>query len=264
LPAPRYLQRVLLREDSDGLVAIGQTSHAWIAGQLARAWGNEQFPAPVPREEVCLAAEQHDIGWAEWDLRPSLNARTGRPHSFLELPVEAHLSLWRSAPDRMLSQSRYAALLVSMHGTALNERRDLTKLDPGRRELVLDYLARQRELQSALAEQVGAEPDEIKRNQRLVSTWDALSIAVCVPRPERVLRDVPGRYGPLELTLRETGRDRFALDPWPFADECVEVVCEGRRLRRPYATEQELGDALSEAPSVRLAFTLRRAPQAIV
>ena len=72
---------MLLRDEGDGVIAIGQASHAWISGQLARAWGNDRFAAPEPREEVCLAAEQHDVGMAEWDLRPSLNPDTGRPRA---------------------------------------------------------------------------------------------------------------------------------------------------------------------------------------
>ncbi len=34
---------VLIRDD----LVIGQPAHAWVSGQLARAWGNEAFPAPV-------------------------------------------------------------------------------------------------------------------------------------------------------------------------------------------------------------------------
>ena len=118
---------VLLRDEGDGVIAIGQASHAWISGQLARVWGNDRFAAPEPREEVCLAAEQHDVGMAEWDLRPSLNPDTGRPRSFMELPVDVHVALWSEAPAKLFSQSRYAALLVSMHGVASQSRRDLAK-----------------------------------------------------------------------------------------------------------------------------------------
>ena len=35
---------MLLREDGGAVLAIGQTSHAWISGQLARAWGNALCP----------------------------------------------------------------------------------------------------------------------------------------------------------------------------------------------------------------------------
>ena len=118
------LRPMLLRNDRGGVLAIGQTSHAWISGQLARAWGNARFPAPEPRDEVCLAAEQHDIGMAQWDLEPTGNPNTGLPYSFMEMPLTEHLGLWSAAPRRLLTQSRYAALLVSMHGARLYARRD--------------------------------------------------------------------------------------------------------------------------------------------
>jgi hypothetical protein len=53
---------MLLRKDGLDLIAIPQPGHAWLSGQMARAWGNEHFAAPMPYNEVCLAAGQHDIG----------------------------------------------------------------------------------------------------------------------------------------------------------------------------------------------------------
>ena len=52
---------MLHREDERGLIIIGQPAHAWVSGQLARAWGNDGFGRFAPWEEVCLAAEQHDV-----------------------------------------------------------------------------------------------------------------------------------------------------------------------------------------------------------
>ena len=69
---------MLVRDDSRGAIVIGQPSHAWISGQLARCWGNERFGAVEPFEEVCLAAEQHDIGMAMWDLELSPTGSPGR------------------------------------------------------------------------------------------------------------------------------------------------------------------------------------------
>src|SRR4051795_5496239 len=99
---------MLIREDDDGSwVAIGQASHAWLCGQVARAWGAGRFPRPEPFEAVCLGAEQHDVGMAEWDLEPTLDA-TGRPTPFNRLPRAVHLALWRRAPRKVETQSRYA------------------------------------------------------------------------------------------------------------------------------------------------------------
>jgi hypothetical protein len=166
----RYRWRVLLRKEGDAVIAIGQASHAWISGQLARAWGNALFAAPDPFEEVCLAAEQHDVGMAEWDLRASLNPRTGLPYSFLEIPLQTHLALWTAAPAKLLTQSRYAALLVSMHGTALNERRDLGKLRPQERELVASFIEAQRDGSRGWPRNLRSTP----RSWRATSVWCGL------------------------------------------------------------------------------------------
>src|SRR5947209_12055357 len=135
---------MLLREDGDGWLAIGQPSHAWISGQLARAWGNERFGIVEPFEEVCLAAEQHDVGWAERDLAPIHNPQAGLPRSFMEMPLELHLGLFTDGPRNLLSQSRYAALLVSMHGWRLYARRDLEQASPRDGEAIGMFLAQQR------------------------------------------------------------------------------------------------------------------------
>jgi hypothetical protein len=50
---------MLLVDHQDGKVAVAQPAHAFISGQLARAWAGELHP----RDEVCLAAEQHDMPW---------------------------------------------------------------------------------------------------------------------------------------------------------------------------------------------------------
>ncbi len=51
------------------MLLISQPAHAWVTGQMARQWGNEQFVTLM--EEVCLAAEQHDIGFRSWEEAPT-------------------------------------------------------------------------------------------------------------------------------------------------------------------------------------------------
>src|SRR3954469_24637514 len=89
---------MLIRPGDDGVLAIGQLSHSWLAGQLARAWGSEPFGGVEPREEVALGAQQHDIGWALFDLEPRFNPDTGLPRSFLELTLDDHPHIWRDPP----------------------------------------------------------------------------------------------------------------------------------------------------------------------
>lgn len=250
------IPEMLLRHEGRSVLSIPQQSHAWISGQLARVWGNDRFPSPEPWEEVCLAAEQHDIGMAGWDLEPTLNPDTGLPHSFLEMPLGTHLSLWDAAPQRLLVQSRYAALLVSMHGARLYRRRNLEELEPGQADAVRSYLAGQREFQSELIEALSNDPlsgpwvetQALERNSQLVWIWDFLSLAVCLDWAPRTARDAPTLQGGVDIEIERGPRPRtLTLDPWPFRADAVAVRCDGRRLRPRLENEQELRAAL--APS---------------
>jgi uncharacterized protein DUF3891 len=250
---------VILRPLPGGAaLAVGQASHAWLAGQLARAWGNALFAPPAPLEEVCLAAVQHDVGWIDWDLRPERDPATGLPRQFFAVDRRTHVALWTAAPQRVLSQSRYAALLVSLHGTGLYERFPPRTDDPEIARLVAGYLEGQRALQAQVAAQVGASAAELARNQALLAAWDDLSLALCMGAPSRDVPAVPAMDG--EATLRLVRRDGdHTLDPWPFAAAEVALRCEGRRLEGRYRDERELHAALERAPRVELRFTLRPA-----
>lgn len=247
---------MILRPDGDGpgVVAIGQASHAWLAGQLARVWGNERFAAPEPREEVVLGAVQHDIGMADWDLRPERHPGTGLPRQFFELDRRTHLALWAAAPHRVLTQSRYAALLVSLHGTGLYERFPVKTDDPEVARAVADYLDGQRKLQQELAAALGIGAGEIARNRELVAVWDDVSLAIC--RDEGGPHAVPGAPSAatgdggvrVPLTLTRVAPDTYSLDPWPFATPHVDVRAEGRRLDGPSPDEPSLHAALDRAP----------------
>jgi Protein of unknown function (DUF3891) len=256
---------VLLRIDDLGVLAIGQPSHAWISGQLARAWGNTRFGAVEPFEEVCLGAEQHDVGMADWDLAPSLNPDNGLPRSFMEMPIESHLELWTAGPRRLLAQSRYAALLASMHGHRLYEHRDLTKLAPGDADAVRRFLSEQRRFQAALLDALRADPETaasasdqtIARNSQLVRIWDTLSLAVCLDWAPYTAAEVPTAEDPVPVHLAPGGQPRrLTLDPWPFDHGSLIVRCEGRRLRGPFEDGDQLAAALAAAPWETVKFEL--------
>ena len=251
---------MILRDDGAAVIAIGQPAHAWISGQLARAWGNDRFPAPEPREEVCLAAEQHDLGMAAWDAAPRLNPETGRPMSFMEMPTEVHLDLWTRAPRLALVQGRYAALLVSLHGTLLYEYRDWSRAPEETRQAVDAYREDQRAFQEELIGSLESdsryapyvERETLDHNRRLVAAWDAISLMLCMRRlPYTVER--PSRF---VLSALDAEGVRARLDPWPFGGETLTVRCEGRRLEGRFQSDDELRAALAAAPWLTLDIEL--------
>jgi hypothetical protein len=253
---------VLVRQDD---LVIGQPAHAWVSGQLARAWGNAAFPPPSPREPVCLAAEQHDIGWSDADVAPAVGD-DGRPLAFVAIPRPMHVAIWRDAARRLLAQSRYAALLVSLHGTLLYDRIDADAYPPGLAAEIRDYVAGQRRLQEQLA--AGLDAAEIDRNRRLILALDRLSLALC-QATETTLEAVPAADG--TATIRVVPMDepaagdpaaarddsavppgsptvRFVLSPWPFAHPRVVVGCEARLVPGRFADAAEFAAALAVAP----------------
>jgi hypothetical protein len=239
-----------------GFVCIGQASHAWVSGQLARRWGNERFAPPEPFDEVCLGAEQHDIGMAEWDLTPELDPETGAPRSFMDMPLQTHLELWSKAPRKVLTQSPYAALLVSMHGHALYARRDTLEPDAEESQAVRRFVAEQEAFQQDILDHLDDGREHVRRNQRLVWALDFLSLAPIMGWvPDTV--PAPTRDGEpdAELEVQQAGALEFSVDPWPFHERRLTVRYQGRRLDRPARDQGELDAALAAAPWVTVQVT---------
>jgi Protein of unknown function (DUF3891) len=243
---------MMLAAHPHGHLVVTQPAHAWLAAQLARAWGNNRFGRFEPWEEVCLAAEQHDIGMTSSDRAPTLDTETGLPTTFMRVGLEAHLRMWTEGPDQLLVQSRYAALLTSLHGSALYQHR-------GAEPQVAAFLEQRRAFEQRLITELAPPDDEIPRNQRLLWTWDGLSLGLILNWPAWTAERVPAA-GQETVDMRlERGPEGHRLDPWPFERERVGLQVEGRLLRSTFATTAELRRALAQAPWTKRRYELRPA-----
>jgi hypothetical protein len=250
--------------EPDAMVAITQPGHGWVAGQLARAWawgGQEGGPA-APPEAVCLATEQHDAGWAAWEGAPTLDPRTGRPHTFLTVPLRERLAIWAGAAARLvLPQSRYAAVLVSLHATRLHAGADASGEPPEVARAFRDFLAAEERFRVGLLAGLRADPrtasaapEAVERAYALLGACDRLSLVLCAGL--RAPREVAGApvageaSKPGALTLTPEGGDpgRVRVAPWPFRGTVVALAWEGRRLRGTFRDERALRAALAAAP----------------
>jgi hypothetical protein len=244
-------------------IAVPQPAHAWISGQLARAWGNQRFGAISPREAVCLAAEQHDLGWLPWEAEPTRDPATGLPWNFTALPRTVHAPLWAEGVDRAeASLGRYVALLVSLHGVGIYVR--FGKSPPGSADAaaVEAFNASEGLRQARLIASLAADPDwaeaarpeAVARNRALVLAWDLMSLILCHGLTgSREVAEVPDAHGMATVTLTAIDGDaeRIAVDPWPFTEARVAVGCEGRVLPEgPFAHDAAMRAALAAAPRV--------------
>ncbi|HEX3978260.1 MAG TPA: DUF3891 family protein [Solirubrobacteraceae bacterium] len=261
---------MVLRRDGAGVLAVGQASHAWLCGQLARAWGNERFGAVEPLDEVALGAEQHDVGMARWDLEPARHPETGLPKSFMEMGAQANAGLWSRGPQRLVTQSRYAALLAIMHGRRLYEGFDTHGASAADAEAVTAFLRHAAELAGSLLEALRADPvaaahatpDRVARNSQLLWTWDLISLALLLDWAPQTLEAVPTAGGGAMDVALEAVPDAgspdpvHSLDPWPFAAPEVRVHCEGRRLTEGSRDAEALAGGLARARWETVEFTL--------
>ena len=108
--------------DDSRVLLILQTDHSRIAGLLASHWGNDQFAKLQPYSSMVLAAQEHDSGWWDWEIKPSVNEQ-GYPSDYIgsikHLGQGVWLDLYRRAIERVAARDLYAAYFVSMHGEAL-------------------------------------------------------------------------------------------------------------------------------------------------
>jgi Protein of unknown function (DUF3891) len=261
---------MLLRKDEESVIAIPQPSHAWLSGQLARGWGNERFAAPAPKEEVCLAAELHDIGWLTWETSPVCDERSGLPQEFFALPPQKHLALWKRGVRHACTFGRYPALLVSLHADTIYTRHfDFNKASPEVANAVRAFLDRQRRFQTRMANSLRedpktckqAAPETIESNRLLIAALDKMSLEICWGvKTITTIPDVPAATGEkIELSLFPGPAETVIVDPWPFGAERVTVQAEGKRLRGRFSRQTELQRVLGKAETVQVSAVLRQA-----
>ena len=255
---------MLLRKHAEGVIAVSQPAHAWVSGQLARHWRETDFIGV--REEVCLAAEQHDIGFLGWEQAPTLNPSTGLPYTFMEMPRELHLEIWTRGIQQMLRFGRYPALLVSRHFTGLTQRNGPCGTRHEER-LTRQFLQQQEEFQASLETSLAndfyygeySSEEVLRHHQQLVSLWDWMSLLLChgLERPQTVAWPEWKTQGvEMQLTPLEDGGAKVKVEPWPFKVLALELVCEGRHLLRNYTDEKEMREGLRAAAPLVLEVRL--------
>lgn len=257
---------MLHRNDAAGLLLISQPSHAWLSGQLASSWGNREFGFDRAGPELRIAAEQHDIAWLDWEAHPTLNRDTGLPYTFSQLPTSEHLEVWSKATSRALSYGRLPALLISMHGTYLYEQfhdfeSDTSEEARAARSFLKRELEVQERFQAALAHRSDISHQSIIYQRRLISLWDAMSLALCMGiQEDREFRDVPASNTDRTIVVGPVAaaNDTFTVTPWPFVGDRVELYCEGRRLEGKFEDEAAMRTAIADAASEAFRVALVR------
>lgn len=220
---------MLFCNHGSGVLAISQPAHAWISGQLLRAW------AEPLGEPLLLAVEQHDIGWLDWEAAPTFDTETGRPHLFRHVGAATHAPMWTRGVERALAAwGAHVALLISMHGGLIYRRfTDRHRMSEADARAAETYLTTQASREATWMQTLRLDPVAVKKESSLVAFADALSLALCGDLKAPMTLEAPAQNGDLiriELADRPGRPFEFVLAPWPFSVEALAVEAEARPL----------------------------------
>jgi hypothetical protein len=238
-------------------LVITMAEHTALAGQAARAFGNDRFEPVSPAEEVLYIIENHDAGWADLDREAPPDAGTGLPFNLVETPFERIVKTSAGSPDFNSKRHAYCGLLSSMHSWGLyNGRYGLSDLvlldklaDENREEAdrMLDgELDRQNRLKAELAGDPATaawiEDDHLMQNYKQLQFFDTLALYFnCThegARQPQSFEHVPmNRREDTTIEIEPLGESRYRLTPYPFAQDDLALSFTGR-----YATPNPNGE----------------------
>ena len=274
--------------DESHLLLILQTDHSHIAGLLAAHWGNDEFAGLNPYASMVLAAQEHDSGWWDWEIKPTVNEQ-GYPSDYIgsikHLGQGVWLDLYRRAINRLAARDLYAAYYVSMHGEALLTRGmgllpsmpDYTG-DPA----VQEFIAEQKEKRARWLQVLRSDPalreatDETQlwTNFKMMEVFDQFAQFVCnrypfnsqarKNGPTNTLSNIPVPVAPgrddVTLTLDIQNEREAIVRPFPFEVSPLVISFQGRLVpNRRYANQEEFLQNFYRAERINVNYTLRAA-----
>ena len=231
--------------DTDWLL-VTHPDHAFLAGQLADAWGNLNFATPELFEPIRYAVYHHDDGWLPRDTAPHLTPG-GKPEGFTselvgaysafeEIDLPAYLAVRERATAEVAKTDPIAAVIVSMHTVnLLTEQADLSSIRSIHRSAHADFIDRQITWQNTTIASHRIDPSLMQRGFEFLQCCDNLSLIACSGYAEsRPLRHAqPDRQGhPQIINCRPASDLEWTLSPWPFCKAEISFSLPRRRLSK--------------------------------
>lgn len=269
---------MIVQEQGTELLVIRQTDHALLAGFFARQWGNDLFTRPEPFESFCVAAEEHDNGWREWEMVPSIDPVTFLPYTFMSIPTEEHIALYERGLSRLVAADPYAGLLACTHIEQLYDHTRATipgysakYVRSGEMKPVRSFIERLRLQKLRLKVDLRAQPDQksfiddrlLEVNAQRLEAVDRLSLYFCMGSRDVSIVEgvsVDDQGSDADLVVTPLPGNVFSLSLFPFRRDPLEFGILTRNIpKRRYSDDSDLQRTLTLAPYSLIKFTLRSA-----
>jgi hypothetical protein len=248
---------VIVRDRGSDWQVVLQTDHAELSEEVARDWADRG-----PRHDsVVLAARRHDDGWATWERSPMVDG-DGKPVTFLDVHVPAHLAFYRAGIAAITDEDAYAGLLVSMHGAGIYRQRygsdpslAVTRA-PEVQELVVAVVAEQEAGYAGRMAEAGVDDDERLADYHRLQWFDRFSLAFCLRGWDEA--GEPFEVGPFRF--EPVGPWRARVAPWPFREREIECSLVRRLVPKRTWRQQAFRDAFFGLPAERLSIRFVEQP----
>jgi len=252
---------------------ITMSDHTAFAGKVARAFGNDDFEAVSPRDEVLHIVDHHDDGWAVFDVQMRFDPETRFPYHLVKTPLEEILKTSARSPTLNEQHHAYCGLLSSMHSWGLyNGRYGLSdhvlidQIDPDVRPRVDAMLDGELERQGRLKEKLASDPQtaawleepHLMQNYKQLQFFDTLSLYFhCSHESERGVAEFPHvpTNATKDVTVQITPRNgtsdenSYVLSPFPFAESGAVFKFTGRYVASiPETGESDLQGRIAKTP----------------
>jgi hypothetical protein len=259
---------MVCRYDETRLLLILQIDHSRVAGLFAAHWGNQDFAKLRPYASMVLAAQEHDSGWWNWEVKPTLGPE-GTPIDYIgsirKLGKGVWLGFYRKGIERLAEHDLYAAYNVSMHGDGLlTQGMGLLPYMPDYTvdTEVRDYLAQQKAFREELLPAMRddrewkefSSEEHLWTNFKYMEVFDQLAQYICnryplnstqrSNGPSNQLSNTPVPVGPGEkdtiLTVAVSDESHAMISPYPFDANPLVVSFPGRLIaNRAYRNQDE-------------------------
>lgn len=237
---------MIVRREDGHLLLMRQIDHAALSGEFATRLAD----APAPVSALVAGAREHDNGWREADAAPVVDAETGRPHAYSDMPHAPYREIWERGMTRATALEPYLGLLVMLHGAQFFGR----SKDPAHVSLFESTRAAIDEMLAKLGLDGSYDtlPEPARTHRDWIRFFDGLSLFVCEGWDSPWGADSP--RGRIIVEQREPGR--VTLQPWLFREPFAIEVAARVVADRPYASDEDLRAALDAAQyrTMRWAF----------
>ena len=276
------------RYDESRLLLVLQIDHSRIAGLLAAHWGNQEFAKPRPYFAMVLAAQEHDGGWWDWEIRPTLDAQ-GHPPDYVgsirALGEDTWLEFNRHGIRLVAERDPYAGYIVSMHSEGLltqgmgilHYMPDYTVF-PNVQEFIREQQAYRAELIDKMRNlpeyETEISEERLWTNFKYMEAFDQFAQFVCNrypfnskerrngPTSELSKTPVPVAPGSKDVIMSVDVQDESnaTVTPYPFDVNPLVVSFPGRLVsNRPYARQEEFLPDFYAAERITVTYRLHGA-----